>query len=229
MSHSKVITTRSTTTAPVQRPARLPASRIANQEWRRRLWHFFPGILAFIMTQIPHMDPIRLWTIGTGVALGLGLVVYSSIRFHKLYRRHPEEGRFSSTLGYGLPIIPLLLIFRGHLELGLAATTIIAFGDGSATMMGLLLRGPRLPWNRAKSIVGTVCFMGIGTLMASLVYWIEALPDVSYGTAVAVTAPVAICCALLESLPLRVNDNLVVSASASVLLLVMQTLLVGWM
>lgn len=221
------------TTRPVTAPAlpklKAPPRRgLSMQEWRRRAVHFFPGLLAFGMTQVPHRDPITLYALTIGTVFGLGLVIWSSLRFHEHYRRHPEEGKLLATLGYGIPLIVLLFLFRGHLEIGLAAAAIIAFGDGSATLSGLLLRGPRLPWNTGKTCVGTFFFMAIGTLTASLVYWLEARPHVEYSQAVMIAAPVAVCCALLESLRWRINDNVIVSTSAAVLMIVMQSVIIGW-
>jgi dolichol kinase len=205
----------------------LPGRALGVQEWRRRAWHFFPGVLAFAMTQIPHEDPIPLLPLSVGVILGLGLIVWGAFRFHHTFRRSQDERPVVMALGYALPIIALLYLLRDHLEVALAATAIIAFGDGSATLAGMRLGGPALPWNREKTLSGTAAFIVCGGLAASLVYWIEASPDVSYITAAALTIPAAIACALLESVPWQVNDNAVVGAAAATILAASQLLLTG--
>lgn len=203
----------------------LPGRVLSVQEWRRRAWHFFPGVLAFAMTQIPHEDPIPVLPLSAGVVLGLGLIVWGAFRFHHTFRRSHDERPVVMALGYALPIIALLYLLRNHLQVALAATAIIAFGDGSATLVGMRLGGPALPWNREKTLSGMMAFIACGGLAASLVYWIEASPDVSYLTAAVLTIPAAIACALLESVPWQVNDNAVVGATAAVLLAAGQLML----
>jgi dolichol kinase len=202
--------------------------RISAQELRRRLWHFSPGLMAFAIQAIPHRDPVRFWMMLVIVPLGILLPGLAAMRFQRAYRRHPEEDVSPSLLGYVVPLSILCLLFRGHLEIPLAVTAIIAFGDGTATLVGLLTRGPRIPWNQRKSWAGTVSFMLAGFIAASMIYWIEATPSIPLPTVALCLAPVVATCALVETLPLQVNDNITVGLSASILLLISQTLIVGW-
>jgi dolichol kinase len=103
---------------------------------------------------------------------------------------------------------------------------IIAFGDGSATLAGMLLRGRRLPWNRDKSWVGLAAFLLCAVPLATLVYWAEARPGVAL--ACACVAPAVLTAALAESLPGRFNDNIRVGVTAGLTLLVTHGTFVGW-
>jgi dolichol kinase len=201
---------------------------IGAQEFRRRLWHFFPGVLAFAIQPIPHRDPIRFWMMLIIIALGILLPGWAAIRFQRAYRRHPEEDVSPSLLGYIVPVSLLCLLFRGAIEIPLAVTAIIAFGDGTATLVGLLTRGPRIPWNRRKSWAGTCSFILAGFIASSMLYWLEATPAIPLGTVALCLAPVVVICAMIETLPLPVNDNISVGLSASILLLISQTIVVGW-
>lgn len=209
-------------------PMRLLTGRIGAQELRRRMWHFFPGVLAFAIQMIPHRDPVRYPVMLLIVALGIVLPAYVAIRSHRYFRRHPEEDFAPPILGYALPLAVLCLLFPGHLELPLAVATIIAFGDGSATLVGLLTRGKRLPWNPRKTWLGAGAFLVFGTLLATTIYLREATPAVAPATAFLCVAPVVFVCAVMETLPLRWNDNLTVGTTAGLLLIVTQTLVVGW-
>ncbi|MBI3862583.1 MAG: hypothetical protein HY290_11890 [Planctomycetia bacterium] len=132
-----------------------------------------------------------------------------------------------SVVSYAAITLTMLLSFPGQPEMGLAVTTIIAFGDGSATLGGLLLRGSRLPWNHRKSWAGLVGFLVISVPLGTGVYWAEARPAVPYWVALACVGPASLTAAFAESLPLRLNDNVRVGVTASMTILVTQWLFVG--
>jgi dolichol kinase len=203
-------------------------SRLSAQEFRRRLWHFMPGAIALTIPLVPHQEVVRLWVMLLMVGLLIILPALAAIRYQRMYARHGEQDCSASIFGYVLPLSLMALLFRGQLELPLAVTAIISFGDGSATLTGLLTRGARLPWNRQKSWAGMMAFILIGTIMASLLYWAEADPAVSIFQALVIVGPVAALCAVVESLPLKANDNITVGWVAALLMVLQQTLLVGW-
>ena len=78
-----------------------------------------------------------------------------------------------------------------------------------------------------KSVAGLFAFMVVGTIAASLLYWIEASPSVTLFTAMTVVCPVAMICALVETLPTKWNDNVTVGITASALLILQQALVIG--
>jgi dolichol kinase len=112
---------------------------------------------------------------------------------------------------------------------------VLAFGDGSATLGGLLLGGPTLPWNEGKSWSGLACFVVFGSLAASLAYWgethfnPEALgPPVTLLTAVICGASAATASAIAESIPSRISDNIRVGVTAAVTVAIAHGLMVGF-
>ena len=222
--------------APSKREAREPATPVLSnpaglslQEVRRRLWHFLPGVLAFAATLVPHLDPVRLPAMVAAVLLAILIPGYFAIRFHRSYTRSDSESWAPALVGYVLPLSVLFLAFRGHLEIGLAVACIIAFGDGCATLMGMAFGRRKLPWNRKKSWVGLVSFVLGASTMGTLIYWLEATPVIPVAMVAMVIVPAAMACALLESIPSRWNDNITVGVSASVLVVTMQTVVIGWM
>ena len=141
----------------------------------------------------------------------------------------------SAVAGYAASVLLTLIAFPGDAELGLTVLAVLAFGDGSATLGGLLIGGPKLPWNRDKTFAGLLCFLVVGGAMSTVVYWgetvmnSEALPPratilsalVCGGSATGVAA-------IVESVSSRINDNIRVGAAAAVTVTTAHGLVVGW-
>lgn len=197
---------------------------LTSREMRRRVWHMAPGLLPLILQAVPHADPVSptlRWII-LGVAAALGLRILWG--FRQIQRANEANG-LSAVAGYALSVMAMVLLFPQHLELAFALLAILAFGDGSATLFGLLLRGPRLPWNRAKSWSGLLAFITVGTVMSSWIYWGESLnaeaadPPVTFATAVLLVAPAVVVAGLCESVKSRINDNVRVGVIGAVMLM----------
>lgn len=210
-------------------------SRLDATEIRRRVWHMTPGLLPLALWFYPHADPISptLRAILLGVVVVLGLFVYGQYR--RIERQGEQGQRLMSVAGYAGSVLVTLLLFPAHIELGLTVLAVLAFGDGSATLLGKLLGGPGLPWNPEKSWSGFLGFIAIGGSMASLIYWgethfnPEALgPGVSLAQALACGFAPAILGAVYESIPSKLNDNLRVGATAAATVTAVHILVVGW-
>jgi dolichol kinase len=105
---------------------------------------------------------------------------------------------------------------------------ILAFGDGSATLGGLLIGGRSLPWNSQKTISGSLCFVFFASLMGGVIYWGEANPQVPFLGALQIAALASFIAAVAESLPSRINDNIRVGISSSLGVIVGQFLVFGF-
>ncbi len=211
--------------------------RLGAQETRRRLLHATPGLLPFALWVVPHDPPssVRFLSIIGGLIIVLAAVAY--YQFGRV-QRMTEGGRdvMGAVFGYATVVLVTMLACPRHVELAFAALAVLAFGDGSATLGGLLMRGRRLPWNSRKSMFGTLCFVLVATPMAALIYWGQAhdpyetaaVPHVGFRLALFGALAAAGAAALVESLPIRANDNLRVGATAAVVLVTFQYLVVGW-
>jgi dolichol kinase len=217
--------------------AELVDERLGAREVKRRVLHFTPGLLPFLLWVIPHDPPssVRFLASISGLIVVLSATAY--LRFC-VVKRSAERCRdvMTAVFGYATVVLTTMLVGWQHVEVAFAALAVLAFGDGSATLAGLLLRGRRLPWNPKKSIVGTISFVLVATPMAALVYWGQAhdvyegagLPRVDFRMALLGALTAAIAGALVESLPVRTNDNLRVGVTAAVVLSLFQWLAVGW-
>ena len=203
--------------------------RLPSRELKRRFWHICPGLLAFALHIVSHADPIsptlQLIIVGCCIAIAARIL----LGFRQIQRQGEGAG-LAAVGGYSLSVLLTAFLFPRHLELGLAVLAILAFGDGSATLVGLTFRGPRLSWNRAKSWSGLLGFVVIGSLMTAWIYWGEthnpeaAEPAVSFGLALLLTSPAVVAAALAESIRSRINDNIRVGVVAAIAVIMLHSL-----
>ncbi len=98
----------------------------------------------------------------------------------------------------------------------------LAVGDGMASLVGQGLGGPRLPWNASKGWAGFLAFVFFGTLAAAVLSaWTARLPLDPFawhaGRTLGVAFVVTLGCALVESLPSTMDDNLTVPLAGALL------------
>jgi len=178
-----------------------------------------PGLLPIPLQFIPHRDPLSptLWWIIMAIIASLTAHIF--LRFRRI-RRNPSDIGTSAITGYAVAVLLTIVLLPDRLEVGLAVLAILAFGDGSASLFGLLLRGPALPWNPGKSWSGFVAFLLVGGLLTAWIYWgetqnPEALePALAFPQALLLTLPAVAACAVVESIPSQINDNIRVGVTA---------------
>lgn len=200
--------------------------RLQGAEMRRRMLHMLPGLFPFMLWVIPHPDPWGPYLFYSMIA-ATAFVVINGLRQFSAFARAGETNGVDSILGYATPVLVSLLMSRGREELCLLTLAILAFGDGSATVGGLLLGGKPLPWNPRKTLTGLLCFWGMGGILGTVVYWGESRPGVSWMVAASVAGVAVFFAGLLESLPSRINDNLRVGFASAIIGAVMHFTLVG--
>lgn len=208
------------------RPADERVGGLTQTEAKRRLLHILPGLLPFVLWPIPHQDPWGPFLADMVILLAVAIIAPAIMRFQSFARAGERDGR-TAVLSYALPVLVTLWICRGREEIGVMTLAVLAFGDGTATLGGLLFGGRRLPWNPQKTWTGSLCFVVCGTLMSTLAYWGEARPTIALGTAMLVAGGATLAAAVAESLPLRINDNLRVGVTAAVMGGALTLLMVG--
>jgi uncharacterized protein (TIGR00297 family) len=117
----------------------------------------------------------------------------------------------SGIVLYPIAVLGLVLLFPSRLDIVAAAWVILAAGDGFATLVGTHVRSPQLPWNRQKSVAGLVAFVAFGSAAAiAAAWWMDGSRTAALCAAVAA--------AFVETVPIRLNDNLSVPATAALVL-----------
>ncbi len=180
-------------------------------EARRKAVHL--GMAAFALL-LKWLD----WRAAALCALGafaFNLLVLPRLGGRSLFRADDRERGFPvGILLYPLVVLALVLLFRDRLELAAAGWGFLAFGDGFATLAGVALGGPRLPWNPRKSWSGFGGYVVFGGLGAAALFSFAAgrLPSATEAVAFLLAA---VAGAAIESLPSELDDNLVPPLAAS--------------
>ena len=123
---------------------------------------------------------LRWLTPWQAVFMAVAALILNSFFLHGITRGallRPEERASGFSRGVVLyPAILLLtfIVFRSRLELAAGIWALLAVGDGMATLSGLALRGPRLPWNPQKTWSGLVAFVLFGTAASAwVIRWVQ--------------------------------------------------------
>ncbi len=131
--------------------------------------------------------------------------------------RTPAGSRSGIVL-YPAAVLLLIGILPGRPDIVAAAWGVLAAGDGMATLVGRYAGGPRIPWNREKSVAGSVAFVLCGGAAGVALCWwcAPAVTPPPYGW-FAIAAPIAARSRRLRSrrFPIRLDDNLTVSLTAA--------------
>jgi dolichol kinase len=112
----------------------------------------------------------------------------------------PGEGPLYNALG----ILFALGLLRSNPLAAVVVILMFGLGDGFATYTGTTYGKHKLPWNRNKTMEGTLGFMA-GAMCALLIMPVSA------------TVLVAALAAIVESLPLKLNDNITLPVVLSLL------------
>jgi uncharacterized protein (TIGR00297 family) len=183
-----------------------------SEDWRQ-IVHIAVGALALLLRVLEWWQAAIL----AGLALAFNAFLLPRIG-SRLYRRGAGAGHDHGIILYPAAVLVLVVVFFDRLDIAAAAWGILAAGDGAATLVGHRSRGPRLPWNREKSVAGTLAFAAAGGAAGSFLCWwcrpqVTPLPDPWFSLAAPVAAAAA--AAAVETIPIRLNDNVTVPAAAA--------------
>jgi len=192
----------------------VPRAPRLRDEVRRKALHMLPGLVPFILSPIPHRDPISPTALG--VVFGVTAVLTAAVLL-----AGPRIGRIGErdwllrVWSYPIAVVGVLLVFPNRAEFAAVVVVVLAFGDGSATLGGIRWGRRVLPWNAGKTWAGTGCFAAFAAPPACLAFWVEAQPAVPAWEALTCGVVATLAGAAAESLPTRVNDNLRVGLAAA--------------
>ena len=158
-------------------------------------------------------------TILAACAIAFNISLLKKIAGGRLHR--PAE--LDQVLPVGLVLYPtsiliLLLMLPARLDIVAAAWGILAAGDGAATLVGRRYGKRRWPWNRSKSVEGSAALMiAGGAAGAFLCWWCRpaVIPPPYVWFSIGAPIAAALVAAAVETLPIRLDDNLTVSLTAA--------------
>jgi uncharacterized protein (TIGR00297 family) len=187
-------------------------------ENRRQILHMAMGGFALLLRFISWWEAAAL----AAFALAFNLYALPRIVGPHVFREGEHARRYSSGITlYPLAILLLICLLPERPDIVAAAWGILAIGDGIATILGRAIDGPRIPWNREKSVAGSAAFVLFGgTAGAFLCWWsVPAVVPPPYAWFV-VAGPfaAALVAAAVETIPIRLDDNVSVTAAAAAVL-----------
>jgi uncharacterized protein (TIGR00297 family) len=177
-------------------------------EGLRKSLHIAFGLVAFTLFWLP-------WQVAAGVAAAA--VIGNWLLLHRIFGRRVarhERGWDAGIVIYPFAVLVLIVVFRNQPAFAASGWVILAFGDGFASVFGRKTPVARLPWNADKSWGGLIAFAVaafLGVFAVSRVFH------------TALSAPLiaaVVLCAIIESLPLGIDDNITVPLAAATVLLV---------
>lgn len=187
-----------------------------SRELARKTLHMAMGGFAFVLHWL------NFWQAGLCALAALlnNLFILPRVGGRKVFRGEAaQRGHDPGIVIYPASVLALVLLFPHTLHIAAAAWTFMAFGDGLATVFGVAfgsLTGP-LPWNRSKSWAGWLGFLIGGIPMAIAAFgFVGKMPLVI--PLMVMIAIVGLILAVIESLPLGIDDNLVIPLAAGGLL-----------
>jgi uncharacterized protein (TIGR00297 family) len=187
-------------------------------ESRRQTLHMAMASFALLLRVLTWWEAAAC----AAAAFLFNLLVLPRIGGSSLYR--PKDAARGYPLGilfYPLSVLVLIVAFPRRPDIVAAAWGILAFGDGAATIVGTRVQGRPLPWNADKTVAGSAAFIGAGALAgAALAWWtrpaVSPMPPLLFTLGAPVLAAVA--AAGVESLRVRLDDNISVPISAAIML-----------
>ena len=187
-----------------------------HSETARQLVHMSMGAFALLLRWLAWWQALVLAL----SALLFNLYVLPSVA-RGLYRPDDDRRRVHGIVLYPVSVVGLLLCFPKRPDIVAAAWGILAIGDGIATLAGRALDGPRWPWNREKTVAGSAAFFIAGGAAAVFLIWWCRPSHVAPETfplmaSVAITA--ALAAAAVETIPVRLDDNLSFAFTAGAVL-----------
>jgi uncharacterized protein (TIGR00297 family) len=192
---------------------------VSSRSERARQWvHIGSGAFAFLLRSLTWPQAASL----AAAALAFNLFVLPRIGGRRLYRPVDDARGFPvGILLYPLAVLLLVLAFSRRLDIAGAAWGVLAFGDGAATLAGQSVGGRHWPWNREKTVAGTIGFVVCGGAGAVVLAWwirpsVVPLPPLWFMTVAPLAA--AVIAALVETMPVRLDDNISVPLTAAAVL-----------
>ena len=202
--------------SPSGRPA--PDPLLPYSEDARQLVHVAMGGAALLLRFLTWHQAVIL----AAIAVAFNMWMLRRVTRGRLHRpaelNEPIPG---GIVFYPTSVLLLLLLIPSRPDIVAAAWGIMAAGDGMATLIGRRAGGPRIPWNREKSLAGTAAFVICGGAAgAFLAWWCRpiVIPPPFPWFSIAGPFVAAVAAAAVETVPIRLDDNLTVPASAALVL-----------
>ena len=196
-------------------------------ETKRKIEHIVPVVFVLLLRYLNTWQALLFAFVG--ILYGLFL---SRIFVKGAFREHEQEKGFSpGKLIYGVMVFILILLFYKKMYIVAGAWAIMSLGDGCSNIFGKAYGKRKLPWNPEKSWIGSIAFVFFGGVGAAILMWWVNLSQSPAQTIQGQMQTTLTCSSFfisafltaflaagVESLPLKVNDNITVPLTAGLFL-----------
>lgn len=184
----------------------------------RQLVHIAMGGFAVLLRYLHWWQAVVL--AATAVVFNMWLL--RRVTLGRLHRPSERNGALpTGIVFYPTSVLLLLLLIPSRPDIVAVAWGIMAAGDGAATLVGRRWKGAPIPWNREKSVGGTLAFVIAGGAAGSFLgWWCRPAIIPPPFEAFSIFAPLiaAVAAAAVETVPIRLDDNLSVPAIAALVM-----------
>jgi len=181
-----------------------------DDERARQAIHASMGLLLCSMIWFLGIES-TLYFVLSGTCIGILIVHLTLIGINlpgidKLLDRFERKGVMpgEGSMYYAFGVLFALGLLRDNPASAISVILILALGDGLATYVGKCSGDHKLPWNRNKTVEGSIGFI-VGAASALLVLPMPA------------TILIVVLATVVESLPIRLDDNITLPVVTSLL------------
>lgn len=167
----------------------------------------------YLAALIPLAISLQFFLVGAGIIKDESAVKAMS-------RSGDRKEILRGPLYYGILFVFITIAFWIDNPIGIIALMLMCGGDGLADIFGRRFGTMKLPWNKQKSWVGSICMFIGGWITAFILLWIFVAAGVFSGTIGGYIIPLTVIslgCTIVESSPFKDIDNITITLTAIIL------------
>jgi phytol kinase len=177
-------------------------------------WLLFPTPDLWYYRWLAALVPL-LFTVQFAL-IGLGMVK-DEASVKAMSRTGDRREILRGPLFYGIIFVVMTLVYWKDSPIGMIAVMLMCGGDGLADILGRGIKSPKLPWNKDKSVAGSLGMLLGGWILTAFILFVFVFKGVFAGPFASYLMPVtiiALAATLVESLPIKDVDNITVTLAA---------------
>jgi phytol kinase len=178
-------------------------------------WLLFPDVwyARWLAALVPFLITVQFALIGFGV-------IKDEASVKAMSRTGDRREILRGPLFYGIIFVVMTLVYWNTSPIGMTALMLMCGGDGLADITGRGIKSAKLPWNKGKSVAGSLGMFIGGWVLAAFIIGVFVGAGVFAGPFASYLLPItliAIAGTVVESLPLAEVDNITVTLAAVLL------------
>lgn len=186
-------------------------------EDKRQLVHLAMVVFALLLRWLTRWQAMLL----AGAALFFNIFILRKIAPNLFREQEQEKGYSIGIILYPFVVLVLVSVFPLYIAAG--AWAILAFGDSLSNIIGRRFGNRKLLWNPVKSYMGLIGFI-LPSIIGSgfFLWWVK--PNIGIKEFVNLAVSGSVISSVLETLPVKIDDNIVVGLGAGLSLFLISLL-----